>query len=301
MPLDFLVIGAQKAGTTALHLLLKQHPHLALPAEKEAPFFNTDVRYRLGLERFVAEVFTSDDGAMRGKVTPHYMMGSPSVPVPLIAERVATALPQVRLVAVLRDPVDRAVSQWRMMVRRGQERRSFTEAVDDALGSEFEASRSAPTATNTYVAQGEYGRILDSWLRHVEASRLHVVLTADLERDPAGVLIQVHRFLGVDPLTPEDVGRVHVGGTGTRLPETEWRELYRVLDREVWPRAGDATRRAFDYWFQQWNVIPDQDSPVLDERTRGRLDELYAADADRLAKIGVDVPWAARPVVRPGG
>jgi hypothetical protein len=293
MTLDFLVIGAQKAGTTALHLLLRQHPELWLPAEKEAPFFNTDERWRQGFEAFLDEVFAGAPASSRkGKVTPHYMMGSRCAPVGVIAERAAATIPDVRLVALLRDPVERALSHWRMAVRRGQERRTFDEAVDHLLSEEaLERSRTSPTETNSYLVQGEYGRILEIWLAHVDRSRLHVELTSDLEADPAGTAQRIHEFLDVEPVVPRAVGRVHVGGSRARVPEEAWRDLYALLDREVWPRTGAAVRRAFDYWFQQWNIVPDTDAPSVSPASRARLADLFGADALRLAALDVDVPW----------
>src|SRR2546423_473254 len=122
--LDFLVIGAQKAGTTSLWRYLSDNARLALPPHKEAPFFSepSPGDFRGYMRALFKE---APRGAKTGTVTPTYMVGGPSAPVPVIAERIRAAAPDVKLVALLRDPVERAHSAWRMLVRRGEERRSF--------------------------------------------------------------------------------------------------------------------------------------------------------------------------------
>lgn len=213
--LDFLIIGAQKAGTTTLWHLLRTHPQLAFPAAKEAPFF-TGSAYERGVEWHVRSVFGSSSfGRLKGTATPHYMMGAPGAPVPVVAQRIARDLPHVRLIALLRDPVQRAISQWRMSRRWGLEPRSIDEALQAELHAEaLQKARACPTSTNSYVVQGEYGRTLGAYLRHLPRRQLHVELTEDLERDPSTVVGRVLSFLGVDDAwRPETLdGRWFIGG-----------------------------------------------------------------------------------------
>ncbi|HEU4701952.1 MAG TPA: sulfotransferase, partial [Conexibacter sp.] len=185
--LDFLVIGVQKGGTTSLWRYLGSHPRIRLPLDKEAPVLaSVDGDDPEALARFVATEFAdAAEDALLGTVTPHYMMGNSRMPTGQIAQRVAAVLPHARIVALLRDPIERAISQHRMSVRRGWEARSFDEAARELLEpARAQEAREHATETNAYLAQGEYGRILSAWREHVPAERTVVALSEQLDADP---------------------------------------------------------------------------------------------------------------------
>lgn len=295
--LDFIVIGAQKAGTTALWRYLEDNPRLRMPPDKEAAFF-TEPNYPDGLRSYMRALFRDAPARTRlGTVTPVYMVGVRGLPVPAIAERIQRTYPDVRLVALLRDPVDRALSAYRMMVRRKWEQRSFEEAVTELLEpAALERARSEPSDLTSYVVAGEYGRVLGEYRARFGADQLHVELTDDLEREPEAVVRRVCEFLGVPPHTPEHAGRrFHVGGTRRRTsPEAE-ADLKDYLRRNVWPqtRYPRQYEDQFDRWFDIWNVEPEAaPQPPADETAR-RLRDHFAADARLLAEVaGVTAPWA---------
>lgn len=295
--LDFVVIGAQKAGTTTLWHLLRQHPELAFPPAKEAPFF-TEPAFGDGLAAFLAASFPQyRSGAKAGTVSPQYMMGTPDVPVPAVARRLRETVPDARLVALLRDPVDRAISQHRMMARWGTDPRTLEQALADALApAALAEGRTRPTATNTYVVQGEYGRTLSAYLERFPRDQLHVELTEELDGRPADVVRRVLGFLGVDATwQPEEVGRRWFeGGERTRVPQGDADALMARLAQEVFPLAGPAAAHiteAFWLTFQQWNVVPSP-PPQLSAELRARLERHYAADARELERLlGLRVPW----------
>ncbi len=128
-PRCFFIIGAQKGGTTALFEYLRHHPEVYMPPEKEAEFFTGSESDRGGLGRVSSEKFLTSphEARIAGTASPQYMC-DPAVPV-----RMAARVPDARLIAVLRDPVERAVSHYKMAYRRGDERRSFVQAVREQL------------------------------------------------------------------------------------------------------------------------------------------------------------------------
>lgn len=299
--LDFLVIGVQKGGTTSLWRYLRSHPRIGVPLDKEAPFFaSADAEDPTAIARFVASDFAdAPEDALLGTVTPHYMMGNSRVPTERIAQRVATALPQVRIVALLRDPIERAISQHRMSVRRGWEARSFDEAASDLLDpTRAQEARDRPTETNAYLAQGEYGRILRAWRAHVPAERTLIALTERLEAAPDEVVDAVLAFLGLPPgHRPDDLGeRYHRSGARPRVDREAERELTAFLAETIWPALprGHAGPRAFGFFFETWNVLPDDERTVVSPAIRARLEEHYRADAELLAELGVAAPWLER-------
>ena len=290
MCLEFLVIGAQKAGTTTLWNLLRDHPQLWLPDAKEAPFFSHTEVYERGWESYLQRLGVPIDedlrrgppdvrrgtgtpdlrggtgtpdlrggtgtpdlrrgtgtpdlrggtrtpDLLRGTITPHYMHGWHDASTRRVAERIARRLPEVRLIALLRDPVSRARSQHAMAIARGRERRDVDRAMRELLRPEaLREGRLAPNDTNSYIAQGEYGRILGEYLSFFPRAALHVELSDSLSRDPRGVVRRVLRFLGArddyEPAVPFQ--RSFVGG---RKPRVRDEELVGLL------RAIDATRR----------------------------------------------------------
>jgi hypothetical protein len=298
--LDFLVIGAQRSGTTSLWNALASHPELQLPSSKEAPFFSHDEQFARGLDWYMEEFFpTADPQPLRGTASPHYMMGGPQADVAEIARRIRATAPAVKLIAILREPIARAQSHHRMVVHRGRETRSFEDAARALLQPQALAlARRRPLEVQPYVVQGEYGRILGAYLDVFPREQLHVLLTADLEAEPLPTLRAVFAFLGVsDSHRPPRPGvRHHRGGEGRRLDADGERELKEYLARAVWPHTARPAqhRRAFDFWFLQWNVIPDGQLPAIDPAIRADLRAHFAADAQALTTLtGVEVPWSA--------
>jgi hypothetical protein len=196
--MEFLVIGAQKAGTTTLWNLLRDHPQLWFPDAKEAPFFSHTEVYERGWASYLARLrVPAGEGVLRGTITPHYMQGRGDAGTRLVAERISRLLPEVRIVALLRDPVERARSQHAMAIARGLEQRDAERALSESLRAHaLRQGRLAPGDTNTYVAQGEYGRILGEYLSFFPREALHIELSDSLSSDPQGVVRRVLRFLG---------------------------------------------------------------------------------------------------------
>lgn len=172
---DFFVIGAMKAGTTALYYQLRKHPQIYLPAEKEVPFFAIDSLYERGPDWYLREFFSrAEPGQRTGTVSPQYMLYR-QVPA-----RMHAAFPEARLIAVLRDPLERIRSHYKMMVRAFGEKRPFGEVLQ-----------------GHYVEGGEYGRMLEEYLGYFPRDRLLVLFSRDLERNHAAVLARIYAFLAV--------------------------------------------------------------------------------------------------------
>jgi hypothetical protein len=273
--LDFIIIGVQKGGTTALWNLLRSHSRIAMPNAKETPlFFLSPEEIPEALDVVVERAAGERDGDVRiGKAATQYMMGLNGTSVETVSERIARFLPGVRLIALLRDPIERAVSHYRMSVRRGFESRDLDAAVEESLRPESLAhAREDPTETNSYLVQGEYARILRFYWKRFPEGQIHVASTAELEHRPGEVLDRVLSFLALPPgYRPDDLGvRYHVGGTRRRLDGAAVAELRSYLDEHVWPRFGDEAKLAkfeFNSFLTLWNVIPEEETPVLSTTT----------------------------------
>jgi hypothetical protein len=278
--LDFLGIGAPKAGTTSLHEYLRTHSQLWLPEAKEQPFFSNDKAYDEGWETFAAVAFHgAPRGRRYGKITPHYMGGPVSwhdataaaamePATAVTARRIAERFPNVKLIAMVRDPVERTISSYWQAAMLGDERRPLNEALAHELSEEaLEAARARPTQGHQHIVAGEYGRGLEAYLRFFPRDQLFVGSTAVLGDDPMALLRDLYRFLDVDDAhVPPNLGvRYQVRGTGRR------NRLIATLPRVVKETTG--LRHA-------WNALPDRTRASARAHLRTlahRLDQRTAA------------------------
>ena len=293
--LHFMIIGAQKSGTTSLHRYLERHPQLYMLPEKEVPFFTNDDYFRKGW-KWYSEIFFHDAplGKHWGKATPHYMtrLDAP--------HRIFKEMPSIKLIALLRNPVERAFSHYRMMVKLGVESRSFIEVVEEKLeDGKAQSERLFPPGTpeNGYLVMGEYGLILQEYFKTFPKDQLLVLFTEDLKKDPAGVLRRAMDFLGLDSrFMPDNLKKLyHVGGTKRRVPMTEKdianHRLFRKILRLMPRRFRSTFERRFLFWYMIWNTKPEPGAQ-LPQEARERLVEFYREDVAKLERlIGQPVPW----------
>jgi hypothetical protein len=283
--LDFIVIGAARSGTTSLWEYLRPHPGIWMPPGKEEPFFSDDQRYARGLPWLMGEVFgRAPADAVLGKVTPQYMSGTEECPPQICAGRIAADLPDAKLIALLRDPVERALSQYRQARRQGAALPSF-EAVASALldPAWLYAARTEPRAANRFVVNGEYGRILAAYAHAFPREQLLVMFTDELADDPGDVLDRVCDFIGLEGFRPDDLERRHNrAASRVRVPQPALEELIGLL-REA-PGNGSADRGERQQVLE-WLDSSRNFGESLDPEARSRLE----------AKLESEI-WAREPV-----
>jgi hypothetical protein len=284
---DFLVIGAYKSGSTALHEALRVHPQVFVPARKGPSFFAFDgdeepdrplppgtVRR---WEDYLALFDPAPAGAVRGEVSPEYLAN------PRAAGRIRERVPDARLVAMLRNPVERAFSDYLMYVRDGLEPETdFGRALDAQ-----EERRRAAAPTGYYVETGFYGRQLRPYFEAFPRERIQVHLFEDFAADPHAVLRSLFAFLGVDPALGEAPERaVNVSG----VPRNALVAAAVRGGRRLAPLLPGAVRRR-----AKATLARGLDRPALAPEHRSRLVELYredVADLERLLERPLD-RWLA--------
>jgi sulfotransferase family protein len=219
---SFLIIGAQRAGTTSLFDYLLRHPDVAGPRgrdpsvswSKEIHFF--DEKFGKGLDWYRsffpleatrARYRRHGRNLQAGEATPYYLF-HPAVPA-----RVAQTIPDVKLIALLRDPVERAYSHFQLNRRKGREKLSFEEALAaeperlkdveewlHGVAEELPPSgrhRHPHHRHRAYFSRGLYAEQLERWLEHFPREQLLVVQTEKLLATPAETYSEVLRFLGL--------------------------------------------------------------------------------------------------------
>jgi hypothetical protein len=196
---DFLILGAQKAGTTALYAYLRRHPSITGPSWKEVSFFD---RHWTRGEPWYRGNFPNvlrSRGDLVGEASPSYLFH------PLAPQRVAELVPNARLIALVRNPVERAYSHYQHEVALGREPLSF----EDALAAEDERTleeevrlRAEPGYFShawwnyTYTARGRYAEQLERWLAVFPREQLLILPSEELLGDPASAHARVLDFLG---------------------------------------------------------------------------------------------------------
>ena len=221
---DFLVLGAQKAGTTALYAYLRWHPGITGPSWKEVSFF--DRHWWRGEPWYRGQFPLASAGRIVGEASPSYLFH------PLAPERARSLVPEAKLIVLVRDPVTRAYSHYQHEVALGREPLSFEEALDaeeERTRGEVERLMSDPRAfsrawwDHTYVSRGRYAEQLDRWLGHFPREQLLVVHTEDLGERPAETYAEILSFLGAAPHVLDAYPRVFDRSYAPMLPATRER------------------------------------------------------------------------------
>jgi Glycosyl transferase family 2/Sulfotransferase domain len=268
---DFVIIGAKRGGTTSLYNYLLEHPSIAplFPGReriKGVHYFDSNFArgprwYRSHFPlavggRHVARAWLVP--AMTGEASPYYLFH------PLAAQRLASQVPDVRLVILLRDPVERAYSHFKERARHGAEPLSFEDALDaEPARLSGEAGRitrepgyrSTAHEDHSYLAQGRYLDMLPRWFELFPRNRIYIAASEDFYTDPDRIVNEVWGFLGLRPATLRSRKRHNYHPAPGLLPETRARlelafadhnrELEQLLGRPLpWPAAAQPARPA---------------------------------------------------------
>lgn len=211
----FVVIGAARSGTTTLARYLAGHPDVFLAAEKEVHFFDEDARFDLGVPWYSSQFADARQDQIVGEATPAYMM------VERAAERMAGLIPDALLVAILRNPIDRAYSLYWFTRAWGHEDRDPGVALRAAMTKEGPSDPPPGAYLGSYVAQ------LKRFMGFYPRSSLMTILFEDFSADPVAVAGRVCRFIGADESQiPHNLGRFK-----NETREIRFRSLHDTLIR----------------------------------------------------------------------
>jgi Sulfotransferase family len=290
---DFLIIGAPKAGTSALHAALTQHPQLFLSGVKEPKYYmcgdsppptykgpgdaHSNQEWIWQRQRYMGLFAPARGDVLCGESTPFYLYNRDA------RRRIATDIPHARLIAVLRDPVDRLYSNWMHLWVDGLEP---CEDVVEAVSREPSRVDAGWAPFWHYQRLGLYGRQLADLFALFPREQVLLLRYRDLVQEPERTISDVCRFLGVAesavstvpvdnarPFVPPSprtrvLGHLIRGGarTGAFLPPQVWRRASRALVGHL-HRRGHAER------------------PKLSSQQRFSLLEPFLADIDLLEQI----------------
>lgn len=268
MPLPtFIGLGAQKCGTTALHVYLRAHPDACLPGRKELQFFRDSGNWHQGLGWYREQFSSAAPHQVCGEISPQYARLPSSSEV---ADRMAATVPDARLLYLVRDPIDRVVSAWLEARGRGRESR----ALEDSL-----------VAGSPYVEHSRYHHQLQPFLAHYDRSRLLIVESSDLRHARRDTLTRIMTFVGLDPdryQWDDAASEVHVSADKSRPSEAAMSvatsRVGRSLKRYVPTRLKRSAMRLGS------RSLADDDTR-LTPATRARLADELRPDVTALATL----------------
>ncbi|WP_156160585.1 sulfotransferase family protein [Demequina soli] len=282
--IDFAVVGAQKAGTTTLHRWLASRPDVSMPVQKETRFFSAPEVHAKGSDWYVQQ-FAGPVGATRGEVEPDYLTHAGA------AERLRQDAGDIPIIVLVRDPVERAHSQYRMSVRRGQESLPFSAAIEREI-AQLERG-DASSEHNNYLDRSRYHKHVSRFAPLF--SRLLVVRYEDLFADEVAgreIYEQVVRFSGVGE---RDEGEYAVGVRENVGHDTRSRLVARAIFDADFARparrifksvvVSQAARRAIQARLARHNVTSfdgETFGDVMRQIPRSGM-QFLADDAERLA------------------
>jgi hypothetical protein len=224
---DFVVLGTQKGGTSFFYRLLTEHPLVRGAAAKELHFFDNKFAEGVGWYRRCFSEGEHVDGhrTITGEASPSYLFDQQ------VPQRMARIVPEAKLIALLRNPVDRAYSHYQMEVRRGKETRSFEEATQEEMTS-AEGQGNIVDVSHAYLRRGLYAEQLERFSFFANRDQLLVVKSENLFTRRLEVLERVLRFLKLPSFE-------------STLPPPAGRATYKPMDQ--------GTRRRLEGFFAPHN------------------------------------------------
>jgi Sulfotransferase family len=288
---NFFVIGVPKAGTTALHVALAQHPQLYMSEVKEPKFFlcdgppttrggpgdaRTSREHIWRREDYEALFARAPQGALRGESTPFYLYD------PDAQRRLHDAVPDARLIAILRDPIDRAHSNWTHLWSAG------LEPEDDFLAACRLEQRRAEDGWAPfwrYLDLGRYGEQLRRLYTRFPREQVLVLRYRQLRDEPAATLDRICGFLGVEAGLVREIPAANVTTHASASSKNRMlSELLRALTAVDRYLPGPIGRRGGDALSRMIQSEQRRRSPLTDEQ-RAELIPHFAADVALLQEL----------------
>ena len=284
---NFLIVGAAKSGTTSLYYYLQQHPSIYLSPVKETNFFATNfvdgkptlTNLDFNLEQAQKISFSTRDwesylqlfaessiaAKAIGEVSPLYLNSS------IAAQKIKSFLPDVKLIAILRNPIDRAYSGYQMQLRQTDESRNFSTSINQ---------------DEIYIRGGFYYSKLKRYFNVFERHQIKILLYEDFKADPLQIMQDIFKFLQVDTaFVPEISQQFNQGGIpknksiynflyNSQLSLVTWKTIKSFMPLEM-------RRQLFYNLRRKLLSKPEPISPEI----RESLKNIYRQDIQNLEKL----------------
>ena len=285
---NFIAVGAPRSGTTSLYYYLRQHPQVFLPSQKELHYFSyPQLMQRQGGpgDRFVvaglcgeADAYASHyrrvkEEAVIGEISPSYLYFSD------VAGRITEELGMVKILMILRNPMEKTFSQFMHMVGEGRETLSF----EEALSQEEKRRAEGWGDIWLYTESSLYSSGLEKYLKVFGRANVKVIIFDDFKKDPKKILREVFQFLNINDRFICDTSGMF-GKSG--IPRMRW--FARLIDspNPFYLLARAMIPSSVSKPIKRRLVQMNQGAkPHLNHETRDRLHELFSQDISRLESL----------------
>lgn len=243
----FIIAGAPRAGTTYLYDVLASHPQvfMARPRSPEPKFFLVDQEFEKGLGYYATKYFAAaPSGSRIGEKSTNYLEG------PAVAQRIHQSLPDAKLIFAVRNPIERAFSNYLWSKKNGLETLSFEEAVwNEPIREAGYAPEHRYSRPFSYVSRGMYASLLEPYLNLFGNSRVRIIFLEDVEANPVPVLDSLCEYLNVTPLGPYgDLGKINSARIGEESMDDRVRHRLREIYCEPNRRFSELIGRDLRHW-----------------------------------------------------
>jgi hypothetical protein len=220
---DFIIIGSQKGGTSSLYHHLTRHPHIRPAARKEVHFFDENYSKGLAWYRSHFPPVKLFNNLISGEASPYYLFH------PLAPQRVFDTFPDIKLIVMLRNPVNRAYSHYQHNLRRKRVRFTFEEAIamePGLLEGETDNFLHLPGYKSfnhrhfSYLTRGIYIDQLERWTAFFSLERFMILKSEDFFSSPDKILMEVFAFLGVGNSPVKVLNKLSLAAYPRMQPET---------------------------------------------------------------------------------
>jgi hypothetical protein len=239
---DFIIIGTARSGSTSLYYNICQHPCVLSASYDELGFFDSNFHLGLNWYRSLFPTLFSKwlvkrkkQFAITGEDTPFYIWS------PLVANRILKILPNVKLIILFRNPVDRAYSNYHLGVREGSENLSFEDAIQFELDSlknfeiESEDDIKKYTISRSYIVKGFYADQLKIWLKLFKPEQLFITSTEDFQSNTENILNKIYDFLEIPQINLKNLEKHKVASYSPMNDKTRkiLVDLYKIRNEEL--------------------------------------------------------------------
>jgi hypothetical protein len=261
---DFMIIGAQKSGTTSLAYQLSQHPQICFSNRKEPGYFNSCENWRKGLKEYHA-LYSPKKNQLCGEASTMYTFFPEHVNTPL---RIYEYNSEMKLIYIMRQPVERIISDYTHRIIKNYEKKPLNVAV---------------MADPTYVNRSRYGLQIDLYRKYYEMKNILLLLFEEYIEDPLETLKKIFVFLDISydflsqiDITPKNVtkGKTYLGNAGKEIKESM---LYRKVRRNFPTYLRGKLSQCFTHVLKE--------KPILTKNIKKGIWHLLEQDVNRVEKL----------------
>jgi hypothetical protein len=251
--IEIMCVGAQKSGTTSLHDILKNHPQIELPYIKELYYFTDDREYR-SIKNFHKH-YKFDENKVAMNITPNNMCH------PKAMERIYQYNPNMKIIVMLREPISRVISQFKMKERVLLEKRSFKEVVND----EIDNLRYKTQDCKSYVWRSLYHHQINKILSIFPKEQVYFVLFEDYAKDQKTIVNEILQWCGLESFEFEPIN----SNKGFYPKKSLLWKMLMMIPRKM---------------FSQW-VRKDAEPPLIDQDSVNKLKEFFIETINETEKL----------------